>query len=176
MLKEQYLIPRGRARKPVDEGPAISPGRWSGHRDTRGDLKLARPTTWRGDAAADPLQMQQAVIHRTTKSRRTMLRPNTGPGKEDPLLKIGFRGLPGREGDPAPARPVAGNGVVRVAILPPADALAVGRLDSDGVTLGHDECFRRDVAFAAIAAIGAVGDHRLDVDPIPGGVVEHQNG
>src|SRR5882724_13104581 len=60
-------------------------------------------------------------------------------------LQIVFRGLPGGKGDPAPARPVAGNGVVRVAVLPPADALAVGRFDPHGMTLGHNECFGRDV-------------------------------
>src|SRR6266446_6027562 len=74
----------------------------------------------------------------------------TGRGE---ALQIGFRGLPRGKGDPAPARPVAGNGVVRVAVLPPADALAVGRLDMHRVTLGHNERFGRDVAFAAIAAI-----------------------
>ena len=88
-------------------------------------------------------------------------------------LQIGFESLAGKHYGPAPSRPDAGDRVVRVAIVTPADVLGVWRLDTLGVVLGHHELLGRDIHIS-IVAVGAFCDDRLDVDAIPSGIAQDQ--
>src|SRR5205814_3814388 len=75
-----------------------------------------------------------------------------------------------------PARPGAGHRIVRVAIVPPADIGAGRYVDRLGLVLTHEDFPARDVALGAVVAIGTLGDHDLDVDPVPIGIVQGQPG
>jgi hypothetical protein len=86
----------------------------------------------------------------------------------DGELKVGRRVVAGEEDRSAPARPLAGMRVARVAVVPPADA-GLGRRD-DGFGLVHMqlEILRADKIGAVMdVAIAAARDDDLHVDVLP---------
>src|SRR6202035_5544501 len=94
----------------------------------------------------------------------------TAPGRAD----IGVAAAAGEHRGAGPARPRAGNRVVRVAVVTPADIGADRHVDRLGLVLAHDDLAARDVALAAVVAIGIAGDHDLDIDVVPIRIIEGQ--
>src|ERR1700686_279022 len=89
-------------------------------------------------------------------------------------LELGLGLLAGEQDRPAPARPLAGDRVGGVAILAPANAGPLGRGDRLAAVLDQDELFLADEIRAAVVAIGAFGDHDLNVDLVQERVLERQ--
>src|SRR5205823_11446504 len=76
------------------------------------------------------------------------LQPLAGPRLR---LDLRLAALAGEEGRLGPARPGAGDRVVRVAVVPPADIGTARHVDRLGLVLAHQDLRGRDVAVAVLA-------------------------
>ncbi len=58
--------------------------------------------------------------------------------------------------------------------MPPADGFGIGSNDLVRLILGHREMLRFDIAARPLVAVFAAGDDCLDIDPVPGWIVQDQ--